>query len=105
MAKILQVRLDDKTKTDVDILFSSLGLDTSTAVRIFFKAALERGGIPFPVVKPTLVEKTLDEKIIEAALKRNPKRVTLKTNEKGHIIIDKELQELHPNIYDWAVNG
>ena len=49
MSRILQIRLDDKTKTDVDQLFKSLGLDTSTAVRIFFKAALESGGIPFPV--------------------------------------------------------
>jgi len=49
MSKILQVRLDEQTKTDVDNLFDSLGLDTSTAVRIFFKAVLEYGGIPFPV--------------------------------------------------------
>jgi len=52
-------------------------------------------------LKPT-AEPTLDEQIIAAALKRNPKRVTLKTNEKGHVIIDKDL---HPDLYDWAVNG
>jgi DNA-damage-inducible protein J len=45
----VQVRVDDTTKTAVDSLFSSLGLDTSTAVRMFFSAALENNGIPFAV--------------------------------------------------------
>ena len=45
----IQVRIDDKIKTEADTLFSNLGLDTSTAVRIFISAALETGGIPFPV--------------------------------------------------------
>lgn len=45
----LQIRIDDKLKNEVDSLFSSLGLDTSTAVRIFLNAALEYDGIPFPV--------------------------------------------------------
>ena len=49
MAKTIQVRLDDQMKTDVDALFDSLGLDTSTAVRMFFKAALERNGFPFAI--------------------------------------------------------
>jgi hypothetical protein len=47
-------------------------------------------------------EPTLDEQIIAAALRRKPKRVTLQTDDKGYVIIDKDL---HPDIYDWAVNG
>jgi len=53
----------------------------------------------------TLVEEsevTLDEQIISAALKNNPKRVTLQKDEDGNVIIDKDL---HPDIYEWAVNG
>jgi len=45
----IQVRVDDKLKAEVDILFSALGMDTSTAIRIFFAAALENNGIPFAV--------------------------------------------------------
>ena len=45
----LQIRLDDALKRDADRLFSSLGLDTATAVRIFLNAAVERDGIPFSV--------------------------------------------------------
>ena len=43
----LQIRIDDQLKKDADSLFSSLGLDTSTA--IFLNASLEHNGLPFPV--------------------------------------------------------
>jgi DNA-damage-inducible protein J len=43
----IQVRVDDSTKTAVDSLFASLGLDTSTAVRMFLAASLANDGLPF----------------------------------------------------------
>ena len=45
----IQIRIDDNTKYAADSLFSSLGLDTSTAVRMFIAAAIENNGIPFAV--------------------------------------------------------
>lgn len=45
----LQIRIDDVLKQDADALFASLGLDTTTAVRIFLNAAVENAGIPFSV--------------------------------------------------------
>ncbi|MCL2638866.1 MAG: hypothetical protein FWD48_10930 [Oscillospiraceae bacterium] len=50
----------------------------------------------------SVAELTLEEKIIAAALKRNPKRVTLQTDEEGNVLVDKNK---NPEIYDWAVNG
>jgi DNA-damage-inducible protein J len=49
MNKTIQVEDDDQLVESVDLLFTSLGLDTSTAVRMFFIAAMETGGIPFAV--------------------------------------------------------
>jgi DNA-damage-inducible protein J len=49
MAKTIQVRVDDELKESADILFASLGLDTSTAIRMFLVASMENGGIPFSV--------------------------------------------------------
>ena len=49
----LQIRIDDTLKQQADYLFSSLGLDTSTAVRIFLNAAVEHEGIPFSVAHDT----------------------------------------------------
>jgi DNA-damage-inducible protein J len=56
----IQVRVDENTKIAVDSLFSSLGLDTSTAVRMFLAASLERDGLPFVVgcYKRTTPKKT-----------------------------------------------
>lgn len=45
----IQIRVDDTLKKQADLLFSSLGLDTSTAVRIFLSASVENAGIPFSV--------------------------------------------------------
>lgn len=50
----LQIRVEDSLKSQADSLFSSLGLDTSTAVRIFLNAAVEYDGIPFSVGHRTI---------------------------------------------------
>ena len=47
-------------------------------------------------------EPSLEEQIVAAALRRNPRRVSLPSDENGNVIIDKEK---YPDIYDWAVNG
>ena len=66
----IQVRVDDITKAEADQLFSALGLDTSTAVRIFLKASLENGGLPFPV-KRLAPRLDLMEAIEDTRLHRN----------------------------------
>jgi len=45
----IQIRVDDNIKSAADTLFSNLGLDTSTAVRMFLSAALAKDGMPFAV--------------------------------------------------------
>ena len=45
----IQVRVDDALKAQADALFSGLGMDTSTAIRVFLRQSLRHGGIPFPV--------------------------------------------------------
>lgn len=52
MSRTLQVRVDDFTKNAADELFCKLGLDTSTAIRIFLNIAIETGGIPFEIKLP-----------------------------------------------------
>ncbi len=46
---MIQVRVDSKLKRDADELFTELGLDTASAVRLFLKQAVLFQGIPFPV--------------------------------------------------------
>jgi DNA-damage-inducible protein J len=63
----IEVIVDDETKENVDALFASLGLDTSTAVRMFLIKALEYDGIPFNVVhrspSPDLLEAIEDVRL------------------------------------------
>ena len=59
MSKLFQMKVDEETKRSVDELYGSMGLDTPTAVRMFFVASLDRGGIPFEVKKPSQGKKQL----------------------------------------------
>lgn len=45
----INIRIDSETKIQAQELFSSLGLDMSTAVNIFIRQALNYGGIPFSI--------------------------------------------------------
>lgn len=66
----LQIRLDDNLKKEADALFASLGLDTTTAVRIFLNAAVEHAGIPFSVQHRTL-SPSLQEAIFDSRHRQN----------------------------------
>ena len=66
----IQVRVDDNTKIAADLLFSSLGLDTSTAVRMFIIKSLEYDGIPFAINHRT-PSPELQKAIEDTRLRRN----------------------------------
>lgn len=44
---LIQIRIEDQLKTQANNLFENLGLDMSTAIRVFLKKAVATGGIPF----------------------------------------------------------
>ena len=46
---LVQIRVDRPLKDEVSALFSSLGIDLSTAVRMFFQRCRAEQGIPFPL--------------------------------------------------------
>jgi DNA-damage-inducible protein J len=66
----IQVRVDDATKKAADSLFIGLGLDTSTAVRIFLAASIERRGLPFAVKRQSPKDDLL-EAIEDAKNRKN----------------------------------
>ena len=66
----LQIRIDDSLKKQADTLFSGLGLDTSTAIRIFLNASIENAGIPFSVRHKTIPD-SLQEAIYDSRFQRN----------------------------------
>lgn len=46
----LQIRLDGKLKKEADAFFSSAGMDTTTAVRLFLRQVVIRQAIPFEII-------------------------------------------------------
>lgn len=74
---LIQLRVDEKLKKQADELFADLGLDTTTALRIFLKQALKVGGLPFKVLKEKRDGYSLDEapsiKEIRAEIQKMPK--------------------------------
>ena len=60
---VLQIRIPNELKKETDELFQSLGLDTTTAVRMFLRQSLAFGGIPFTVKKTgkTRLERSIEE--------------------------------------------
>ena len=46
---VLQIPIDEELRAEADSLFSDLGLDTPTAMRIFLKQAVYHNGFPFEV--------------------------------------------------------
>ena len=74
----VNVKINTDVKEQATQLLGRMGIDQTTAIDMFYR------------------------QIIAAALKRNPKQVSLPVDDNGHVIVDKEK---HPDIYDWAVNG
>ena len=49
---LLQVRVEESLMDDAARVFENLGIDTSTAVRMFLKRAVMENGIPFRMTLP-----------------------------------------------------
>ncbi len=49
---VLQTRVDTETKMEAESLFESLGLDITTAIRLFLRQAINQQRIPFDIVPP-----------------------------------------------------
>ena len=48
---VIQTRVDIGLKQDADDFFESIGMDTTTAIRIFLKQALIQRKIPFEIIQ------------------------------------------------------
>lgn len=73
MTTLMQIRVDSTLKQEADKLFSELGLDTTTAMRIFLKTAVRERKLPFEVAlspaKNTEIEE-LEKRLEDIKTKR-----------------------------------
>ena len=61
----IQLRLDDELKNKADELFKDLGLDTTTAIRMFLTQAVSNNGIPFEIKRKIDYETLTEEEILK----------------------------------------
>lgn len=67
-----QVRIDSDIKSKANALFTSLGLDMSSAVNLFLHQCVLRGGLPFAVEVPQFSEQTLSAMAEARRISRDP---------------------------------
>ncbi len=48
-SSLIQVRVDDALRQEATEIFEELGIDMSTAVRMFLKRTVKEKGLPFPM--------------------------------------------------------
>jgi len=94
----VNVKIDANIKETAALFLSRMGIDLTTAVDMYFRQIIAERQLPFqPTVMPTL-----DEQLIAAIEAKNIPVIDLDVDENGAIVVDKDL---HPDLYDWAVNG
>lgn len=82
-----QVRIDENLKKQATELFSQLGIDMSSAMNIFLKQCVMRGGLPFEVVIPQY-----KPEVIEAM--EEAKRISKDPNSKRYTSFYDALEDL-----------
>ena len=64
---LVQVRIDDELKNQATAVYDALGIDLSTAVRMFLKRSVMVNGVPFSMTLPKsdYKERTVIKKFYE----------------------------------------
>lgn len=92
---LVQVRIDDDLKNQATAIYDALGIDLSTAIRMFLKRSVMVNGVPFSMTIPKQNIKA--EKAI-MALQELSKEVELNgTSEMSLDEINAEIEEVRKN--------
>ena len=73
---LVQVRVDSELKHQAEALFADIGLDISTAVKLFFKQAVTRQEVPFPLARKTAGAGGLPPGMLHPLHIENPQKYT-----------------------------
>ena len=84
-----QIRIDIEIKKQASELFSTLGLDLSSAVNLFLHQCVLRGGLPFAVEVPKYNQETLEAM-------REAKQISKNDSVKGYT----DMEELKKTLLD-----
>ena len=94
----INVKIDPAVKERATRLLAHMGIDQTTAIDMFFRQVIAERRLPF---QPTVVLDS-DAELISLLENNDAREYTLDTDATGALRIDKDV---HPDLYDWAVNG
>ena len=63
----IQIRIDEKTKKSAQKTLDKLGLDMSSAVKVYFKQIIIHKGIPFQIITENGLTPEQEEEILKAS--------------------------------------
>lgn len=67
-----QIRIEQNVKEEANILFAKLGIDMSSAVNMFLRQCILRGGLPFYVELPRYNQETINAMIEAKRISHDP---------------------------------
>lgn len=77
----LQIRIDEKTKIKTQKILQKMGLDMSTAVKLYFHQIIERKEMPFKIITENGLTLQEEKEILKASKEaRRGKNVSKKMN-------------------------
>ena len=91
-ATLVQVRIDEDLKNQATAVYDALGIDLSTAVRMFLKRSVMVNGVPFSMVLSDSENKA--EKAAKALLSLNREALKNGTSEMSLDEINAEIEEV-----------
>ena len=91
-ATLVQVRIDEDLKNQATAVYDALGIDLSTAVRMFLKRSVMVNGVPFSMILSDSETKT--EKAAKALISLNREALKNGTSEMSLDEINAEIEEV-----------
>ena len=83
---LLQIRVDEELKNQANAIYNELGIDLSTAVRMFLKKSIQEGGIPF--------DTKVDQLTLNAILSVDKMRTISENNGNSEMSLDEINEEI-----------
>lgn len=83
---LLQIRVDEELKNQANAVYNEIGIDLSTAIRMFLKKSVLEGGIPF--------DTKIDQSTLKAILAVDNMRTTSENNGNSEMSLDEINEEI-----------
>lgn len=83
---LLQIRVDEELKNQANAVYNEIGIDLSTAVRMFLKKSVLEGGIPF--------DTKIDQSTLKAILAVDNMRTASENNGNSEMSLDEINEEI-----------